>query len=143
MLARTARIKHNKKGVYSTEAQFELNEQVFTNTLANTKTFGSLLADSNQVRRLLNYDKAAKGWKDRSKLYSQKCHRKHDSITLLERSDHYAVKLQEIDQISKNSKPMENTDAHNQWIFSLRQSKEPDSDKCVYLALSTKNPLSS
>ena len=61
----------------------------------------------------------------------------------MERSDQYAVKIQELDQLSKVSKPCENTDAKYQWIWSLRSYKEKDQNRQIFLPLSTKNPLNS
>jgi hypothetical protein len=62
-------------------------------------------------------------WDKRSELLSSKCKREKTG-SLMERSDLYAIKVQELVELSKISSPCENTDAYYQWINSLREEKK-------------------
>ena len=139
MLANTASLT-KRSGMFHSQSQRTSTDYILTDSMYKTQTVGSLLANSNQERRLINYDKITKDWDMKSNLLSRHWKR-NGSATLMERSDQYAVKVQEIDQISKNSKPIDNTDGKYQWMFSLRASKL-DKNRQVFLPLST-NPLNS
>jgi len=95
-----------RKTLFSSQSQGNLRDLRLTSEdKSKTITFGNLLATSMQERRLLSHEKAVKIWDKRNQIYSKKCHRESKSLSLMERSDQYAVKLQELDQCSKISKP--------------------------------------
>lgn len=138
-LANTASLT-KRSGMFHSQSQRTTSDFLWTDTLYKTQTIGSHLANSQQERRLITYEKVVKDWDKRSSAFSRHCKR-NGSATLIERSDQYAVKIQELDQISKNSKPIDNTDGKYQWMFSLRSSKW-EKNKQVFLPIS-KNPLDS
>lgn len=74
------------------------------------------MSNTKQERRLQNYDRVTRAWSNNSQYLSKKCKRANSCETLIEKSDMYAIKVQELEALSKNSKPLENTDGHYQWI---------------------------
>jgi len=123
-LMQTARIPFGKNGLFSSRSQGILATADFlTNKPSTPQTFGSLVANSKQERNLLSYEKTQKMWNSRASSLSRKCKRKNKTESLMESSDQYAIKIQELDELAKNSNPCELTDAQYQWIRSLRESK--------------------
>lgn len=133
-----------KRTIYTSHSQNNLHDLgLMSEEKRQTITFGNLLATSKEERRLLNHEKAMKIWNKRNQFYSRQCKRDPKSLSLMERSDQYAVKIQELDQCSKYAKQCEAADAHNQWMCSLRSTTENDQDRQIFLPLSKINPISS
>ena len=140
----TINLTKNKRPVYTSHANNGINDlRIMNDGMAKTQTFGTVLAESKQERRLLNHEKHCKIWDKRSQILSKKWKRSAKSYSLLERSDQFAVKIQELDQLSKVSKPWENTDSTYQWICSLRTYKGKDKNRQIFLPLSNTNPINS
>lgn len=129
-LMQTIHPETNKRGIYTSQSQAMLpSSDLLTENQYATQTFGSVLATTRQQRNLLKYERSQKIWDTKASVLSKMCKRDAKTASLMERSDQYAIKIQELDQISKNSKPYENTDAHYQWICSLRASKQHDQNR--------------
>lgn len=132
-LMRTVNLTNRPQTIYSSRSNF---------SVPTTQTIEAVLESSKQERRLLNYDKTLKTWDKRSEILSSQC-RRHKSGSLMERSDLHAIKMQELIELSKISSPCENTDAYYQWISSLRESKQHDQNRRVFLPLTNKNSINS
>lgn len=100
----TATIPNHRKGLMSSGMNFNTNEAFFTGRNTPSQTFGSLLAGSRQERRLQKHEKTQKIWETESKALTKKCKRTGTASSLIERSDQYAVKLQELDQLERYSR---------------------------------------
>jgi uncharacterized protein YaaR (DUF327 family) len=82
-----------------------LHTEILKDHHAKLQTYGTVLSSSRQQRNLMQYDKTIKKWEKEAEDLSKKCHRKSKTESLMERSDQYAIKIQELDHLSKNSHP--------------------------------------
>lgn len=66
----------SKRSIYTSHSQFHLQDlRLLSDVNSKTQTFGTLLAQSKEERRLINHEKAMKIWDKRSEIYSKKCNR--------------------------------------------------------------------
>ena len=76
----TINITKTKRPIYTSQSQFATQDLRIMNDMnPSIQTFGTVLANTKQERRLLNHEKTLKIWDSRSDLYSQKCKRNSKS----------------------------------------------------------------
>lgn len=72
-LMNTINLTKNKRPVYTSHANHGINDlRIMNDGMAKTQTFGTVLAESKQERRLLNHEKHCKIWDKRSQILSKK-----------------------------------------------------------------------
>jgi hypothetical protein len=150
----TVNLTNRPRAIYSSQGNFtspnmrtfdedlKYSSRMSQKSYPKTHTFGTVLLNSKQERRLLNHDKTLKIWEKRTELLSGKCKRA-SMETLMERSDLHAIKMQELIELSKISNPCENTDAYYQWMNNLREDKVHDKNRRIFLPLSSPNSINS